>query len=567
MLLLFERLPWELAEATALAAEQGPSVTVSAGLVSTLPADAPLAARVASVLAGREVTAAGAVPDGTAVDGVPVEVVTDASVKQDDEAKLAVLANALVAVRTKPQSGPLLVAGLVAEPGHARVASFLELGGPAGVATSDSTRQRGLVAFQDLRPTLTGSIADTDGAPIRVVADPHALRTVGRLDLQAATLVTTRTLAIPIAATLDTVAIAAALVALLLAWRWPGVGRWPSRTRMLARALLLFAWAIPSGYLLSSVAAPRASAAWLISGLGLSLALAIAAAVASTAGRPRPEARAWDRAPALLGALLAALVVADLLLGGHALGRPLLGNSIFDGERFYGLGNGYFANAYAGLLLLVAFGPVPALPAAGLFAAFAVVDGLPMLGADVGGALTAMITAALALLLLGGRRPSARAALAGVALAVAAAVVVALGVALLAGQATHGGRFAHELLHDPGAALDALANQLHGNLPLLASNFWAWWGPLMVLATGLASRWPTPLLARVPRWVRRVALVGALGSAALIVLNDTGVTAAAATGLFLVATLAWSGLESAEPELPAVLARPARYALWLWHTR
>jgi len=539
-LLLFERLPWAVADTAALAAaRQG--VTVSAGLVSTLPAGASLGSRVASVLAGREVTGSGSVPNRTAVGGVPVQVVTTAAAP-DTDAELTMLVNAFVNVLVKPQSGPVLVAGLVAPPGHARVAPLLEFGGPAGLATSDSTRQRGLVAFQDLRPTLTGSTAGTDGAPIRVLADPDALHTVGQLDQQAATLVATRTLAVPIFATLGTAALAAALAALLLAWRWPTLQPWPGRAKGIARALLLLTWATPSGYLLASVVAPASAAAWLTLGLGLAVALAVTAAVATT-GRPPPgPGRAWDRAPALLGGLLFALVVADLVAGGHALGRPLLGNSIFDGERFYGLGNGYFANAFAGLLLLVAFAPVPAVPAAGLFAAFAVVDGLPMLGADVGGALTAMVTAALALLLLGGRRPSARAVLAGVGVAVVAAVAVALGAALLANQATHGSRFAHDLLHNPAAAIRALGSQLHGNVPLLASNVWAWWGPLLVAAAGLASCWPPPPLTTVPHWVRLVALVGALGGAVLIVLNDTGVTAAAAPGLFLVAALAWAGL-------------------------
>jgi hypothetical protein len=462
----------------------------------------------------------------------------------------------------------VLVAGLVAPRGHARVAPFLELGGPAGVATSDSTRQRGLVAFQDLRATLRGSAAGAIGAPIRVLAGPDALQTIGRLDQQAAALVAARTLAVPIDATLGTGTLAALLAALLLAWRWPSVPRWPARAKALARGLALLTFAVPSGYLLASMVAPASAAAWLALGLGLAAFLAPAAALAAKALKAARAGRA-DAGPALLGGLLAALVVADLLAGGHALGRPLLGNSVFDGERFYGLGNGYFANAFAGLLLLVAFTPLPALPAAGLLAAFAVVDGLPMLGADVGGALTAMVTAALALLLLGGRRPSGRAVLGWVGLAVVAAVLVALGAALLGQQATHGSRFAQDLLHHPAAAASALGRQLRGNLPLLASNFWAWWGPLLVTAAGLASRWPTPLLARVPAWVRRVALVGALGSAVLIVFNDTGVTAAAAPGLFLVAALGWAGLrESAEADESAdVSGRAARYALWLWHMR
>jgi hypothetical protein len=39
--------------------------------------------------------------------------------------------------------------------------------------------------------------------------------------------------------------------------------------------------------------------------------------------------------------------------------------------------------------------------------------------------------------------------------------------------------------------------------------------------------------------------VGAIGSALLILLNDTGVTAAAGSGLALVMTVAWCALEPA----------------------
>src|SRR6266540_1348974 len=333
-------------------------------------------------------------------------------------------------------------------------------------------------------------------------------------------------------------------------WSAPGRWRWSCTRRSgwvgavagpaghLGRALVLVSLAIPSGYLIASVVAPTAWVAWLVLGLAAAGVLTFAAWRLARPG----GARGWA-APALLGALLTVLVVLDLLGGGEALSRPLLGNSAFDGERFYGLGNGYFAHALAGIFLVVAFRRLPAWAVGALLAGLAVVDGLPGLGADVGGALTAMLSAAAALLLLGRARPSPTRVLWLSVAAVVAAAGIVVGVALLLGETTHGSRAAQDLGSDPGAALRAVGHQLGGNFGLLATNFWAWWGPLLVAFAGLSSVRPPALLAGVPEWVRRVVGVGAIGSALLILLNDTGVTAAAGSGLALVMTLAWSALE------------------------
>jgi hypothetical protein len=328
--------------------------------------------------------------------------------------------------------------------------------------------------------------------------------------------------------------------------------------RPLARALVLVSLAVPSGYLIASAVAPTLWVAWLLLGLVAAALLTLAAwllAGGSGAARAAPGAAAtagggWA-APALLGGLLTALVVLDLLAGGDALTRPLLGNSAFDGERFYGLGNGYFAHALAGIFLVVAFRRLPARAVAALLAGLAVVDGLPSLGADVGGALTAMLSAAAALLLLGRSRPSPSRILWLGGAAVVAAALVVVGVALVLGETTHGSRLAHDLGSDPGGALRAVGHQLSGNFGLLAGNFWAWWGPLLVALAGYASLRPPAPLAGMPDWVRRVVGVGAIGSALLILFNDTGVTAAAGSGLALVLTITWSVLEPARKPDPA----------------
>ncbi|HEX8859388.1 MAG TPA: hypothetical protein VGC06_09940, partial [Actinomycetes bacterium] len=79
----------------------------------------------------------------------------------------------------------------------------------------------------------------------------------------------------------------------------------------------------------------------------------------------------------------------------------------------------------------------------------------------------------------------------------------------------------------------------------------------LVICAGLFSLRPPALLAGVSDWVRRAVGAGAIGSALLILLNDTGVTAAAGSGLALVLALAWSALASARQPDPAEERLPA----------
>jgi len=467
-------------------------------------------------------------------------------------------------------AGPVLVAGLRPAPRRAHAAPLLLLGAGRGLPTSDSTRRQGLVALEDLRPTLTGGRSEgDDGTPIRVVDDPGPVATATWLDRRVGALVAARTLAIPLLA----LAASLALLALLAAWRSGargGGGGWEPA----ARALLALTLALPGGYLAASAAEPTAARitralfqglfrapgmarawglAWLAAGLGAAVALAALAlwldrrppTAGSRPARPTGDAAPGRDgsgrvpAPALLGGVLLALVVADLLRGGDGLAQPLLGGSAWDGERFYGLGNGYFAFALAAVMLVVCFTPLRAAWAAALLGGLAVVDGLPRLGADVGGALTAMLTAAAALVVLAPRRPSAGRVVLLAALAVAAAVAVALGAGL-GGPVTHAGRFADRLLEGPGDAAGVVVDQLSRNLRLLAHSPFAWVGPLEVAAAGLIALRPPGPLAGLSGWVRRVLGLGALGSSLLILLNDTGVTATAASGLFLLAIPAWA---------------------------
>jgi hypothetical protein len=265
-------------------------------------------------------------------------------------------------------------------------------------------------------------------------------------------------------------------------------------------------------------------------------------------------------APVLLGAVLLGLVALDLVLGGDGLAQPLLGGSAWDGERFYGLGNGYFAFALAAALLVIGFAPLPMMPAAALLVGLGVVDGLPRLGADVGGALTSMLTAGAALVVLAPGRPKLRRVVLLGGLAVVAAVAVALGVGL-GGPVTHAGRFAERLQQGPADAAGVVVDQLARNLRLLANSPFAWVGPLQVAAAGLIALRPPPPFQGLSGWIRRVLGLGAFGSLLLILLNDTGVTATAASGLFLLAIPAWAWLARHHPSSPPPSRPPARPAV------
>ena len=77
--------------------------------------------------------------------------------------------------------------------------------------------------------------------------------------------------------------------------------------------------------------------------------------------------------------------------------------------------------------------------------------------------------------------------------------------------------------------------------------------------SGLIALRPPRPLHDLPEWIRRVLGLGALGSLLLILLNDTGVTATAASGLFLLAIPAWAWLDQRRggPPVDRSAARPA----------
>lgn len=576
---------WTWAQARPVAAAAGRPV--AAGFISTLPPGAAVTSRALSLAAGRR-TDTQALGDGTgpaqveqlradnadaALSGLPPTRIL-AAPGMEDTGVIALAAGQPAATEPVPPGGPLapepgnllviavpnadraaallprlpadgriLLAGLEPTPGRARSAPYLDLGGAAGLVTSDGTRRDGLVALEDVRVTIEHATGQPSGDQVggaRVQAEPHddPLAAVDAIDRRVAALVAARTWAIPLVVLLGATAFGATFATL----RGDARGAPAPRRRRTARGFLLVTAAVPAGYLAASWIAPPWPAVWLATGMAAAIALAAAAARTRTA------------APGVLGLAFLALVTADLATGGEALARPLIGGSAFDGERFYGIGNGAFGYALAAAMLACAFLPLSRAAGAALLAALALVAGLPSLGADVGGGLTGMIAAAAVWLLLDGRRPRAgRVALLAVA-AVAAGLVVALGVGALAGDQTHGTQFVEQVAAEgPAAAARVFAHKVEVNAALLAHNPFAWVGPALVaLAAVAAVRRPFGLAAAPARAVRAVQ-TGVVGAISLIVINDTGVTAAIGCGLLLLVALAWS-LPAITPLTPSTHA-------------
>ena len=203
--------------------------------------------------------------------------------------------------------------------------------------------------------------------------------------------------------------------------------------------------AVPGSFVAGRFDVSRADAAghWLVI-----VTVAIAVAVA---------AMALDRRHGWWGLLLAAaapavLLIADVLTGAHLQVNTVFGYSVAVAGRFTGLGN--LAYALLGASALVASGIVVdrvgdrARPAVFAFLVLVVaVDGLPMLGADVGGVMSLIPAFGAAATVFAGRRVGLR-TLAGT-LGVAVATVMAfafLDASRPSGSHTHLARLAEHVL-------------------------------------------------------------------------------------------------------------------------
>jgi hypothetical protein len=437
----------------------------------------------------------------TALGGPTAHLVTGPGASTSPECGLVVVAadraHAPAIVRRWAGRASLLMV-VSPWPGELNLAPFWISGLGRGLAFSASTRTAGVATLADLTATAAQALGAPPlrgdlGRPLRVV--PGSIR---QLAARFAEVRAARTRRDPLVA-------AGALLALAaLACGWlPG---------------LLAATAVPLAYLALG-AAPLAAPG--PAGLLVAAVTAALAAVAWLLERRRP-----GLGFGAVGLATAVTVAADLVRGGPWMAASPLGFSIAEGARFYGLGN-----EYAGVLLggsLLAAGALARRPAAFLAAGLAVaaLTGLPALGANYGCMLGAVAGWGAACMRAAGRRIR----VGPLALAGAAAV----GLALAVDRGPLASHLALNAAHLSAAGLVGLASRkLAMNLGFLRHRPYAWL-PVGVLAAFAAAAFR--------RGGDRPALTAALqglavGAVVDLVLNDSGVVAAATAVLYGAAAL------------------------------
>jgi hypothetical protein len=247
----------------------------------------------------------------------------------------------------------------------------------------------------------------------------------------------------------------------------------------------------------------------------------------------------------IVAALSLAVIVVDLLTGGHLQLNSVLGDSPLIAGRFSGAGNNAFAILGATAVVCASLlvwrkgttRPVLIVVAL-LFTIVVLVDGAPQVGSDIGGVLALVPGFAISWMLLAGKRVSFKWLAVGVIAAVAAAgLFIAIDVARPPEQRTHLGRFFEDIRSGGSSAfMGTVQRKAASNLRQAGSfeNLYRFLPAALITAVFLF--WPFD-------WWRRLGserpslragsvaalIVALLGSA----LNDSGITIFTTMLLFL----------------------------------
>lgn len=300
--------------------------------------------------------------------------------------------------QTDPSTDAVLVVSPIASSGLG-IATLRAPDVDSGLLRSATTRRAGYVYLADVAPTVLRLLGqeqprDVEGRAFDV--SPATGDRVGDLIDQARD-AATRDERLPVVVPL----LIAFLVLLTAATRWPH--RCPGWMRPLLRPAAIGAIGLVPGTFLASLVPPAHT-----SGLIYALVVVATGVVTGVAGWLADRFRPGLGPFVGVGSLLL-LITVDVLLGAPLQVNTVFGYSMAVAGRFTGLGNLAFALFGAvvvafGVLLFDRYGR-RALPWIGaLFVVAVLVDGLPMLGADVGGVVATVPAYLLCWLALSGRR-------------------------------------------------------------------------------------------------------------------------------------------------------------------
>jgi hypothetical protein len=303
--------------------------------------------------------------------------------------------------RTDPERDAVLVLSPVS-PASAPALGVVALRAPGvdgGLLQSATTRRDGYVQLADVAPTVLTLVGaptpdDMEGRAFQVGEGTGGDRTE-RL-VRAADAAAFRDATVPLAVTGITVSLA--LLSVATAFR-DRLG--PRARRLLAPLAYAALGVVPASFLVGQVGGARANPVAQVAVVAAIAALV--AVVASRAERLRRGAGALVAVGAIVG-----LIGVDILVGAPLQLNTTFGYSVAVAGRFTGLGNLAFALFGSATIVLAALivdraGSRGVRLALALMAAVLLVEGLPMLGADVGGVLSMVPAFGVTALVLVGR--------------------------------------------------------------------------------------------------------------------------------------------------------------------
>jgi hypothetical protein len=383
--------------------------------------------------------------------------------------------------RTDPERDAVLVVSPVAASASPElaVAVLRAPGVRGGLLRSATTRRDGYVQLADVAPTVLALLGEDqpdeiEGRAMQVRPGSGRDR-IAKLAAEA-TAAGFRDDLMPIVVPAVIAALAVLLAAAVVSRRRPAT--WSGVLRPAALAAL---GVVPATFVLSRAGSLVGHVPAYL------LAVAVLAAVLGAGGWAVD--RRWPGSGALAATTaIVVLIGVDVLVGAPLQVNAVFGYSVAVAGRFAGLGNLAFALFGAATIVLAAllvdrYGPRGRSWAWVLLIGVVLVEGLPMLGADVGGVLSMVPAFGVTALVLSGRRVRLR----DLALLVAAAGAAVLTFAFVdiarpAGSHTHLARLAEHLVDGRwGPFFDSLTRRLQASFGGAELAVWALVGGLIVL--------------------------------------------------------------------------------------
>jgi hypothetical protein len=425
---------------------------------------------------------------------------------QDADALIARLA-----ARLDPAHDALVVVGIPTSPSRPElgVALLWGQGTERGLLRSATTGRDGYVQLADVAPALLDLFGldhpdDIEGRPFAVTADGDGgrVRQLGVDVLEAGF----RDSTVPVV----TITFIAALALLLVLSRpWSPAG--PHRRRAIRFGAYTILGAAAGTFLAGvSWLSPASVLPYAATVVGIGVVVGATALLVD-------EARPGWGVLAALGSVVLVIAV-DVLAGATLQVNTVFGYSVAVAGRFVGVGNLAFALFSAAALLFAAllaerFGRRGLVAGAAVLLAVVVIDGLPHLGADVGGSLAMVPAFGATLVVLAGRRVGVPQLVAlGAAGAGAMLLFALVDLSRPAQDQTHLARFARTVLDGEWAGL---AGSLGRRLQASFGSYQAVAAASIVAALAVTvlyvvlrdrgrwpaatwrDRWPVPVLAAV----------------------------------------------------------------------